>query len=132
MKGCLLAPFRILAAIPVILVEGFKWCRENGTKGFIVAGVFVLILAAVFGRLSSCGQKAPDLSDLATATINMPSKTDAPYYAITSDKIYYMAKYHWQTPSLLIIEHYWQVKGDRWIEYDKALSLANKPKVGKR
>lgn len=134
MKGCLLAPFRIIAAIPTLIIEGGKWCLANGKVGFIVFGIVVLIISFGLGKLSSCGQHGPDIKDLPTAIIDMPSKSTAPYYAITSDKIYYMAKYHWQTGSLLIIEDYWTVKGDRWVNVgeDKALAIAGKPKVGKR
>lgn len=133
MKGCLLFPFKVLVAIPQFLINGGKWCLENGIKGFIVFGVFVLIIAAIFGKMTSCGQKSPpaEISQPNTTT-NMPSITQAPFYVQTDDKLYYVEKYHWQTGSLLIIQDYWFVKGDHWVNVDKALAVSGKPQVGKR
>jgi len=130
MKGCLLAPLRIIVALPVLLIEGAKWCLKNGMKGFIAFGVFMLIIAVILGK--TCGGSAPDKADIPTGGDNMPTKIEAPYYVTTGSEQYFVEKYHWQG-SLLLIQNYWELKGGDWVNSgDKARALSNKPKVVKR
>ena len=130
LAGCLLAPFRLMWFVVQFLWYGVQWCFQNGIKGFVVFGVGVLILAMIFGGTRAGCSRGSHNADVTAPTsgLQLPSKTDAPYYVQESNGVsYFMQKYHWQDTSLLIIENYWQLQGGKWTFHDnQALALSGK------
>jgi hypothetical protein len=113
LKGCLLAPFRLVAVLFRAIKEGIVWCFENGIKGFVVAGAVIILIGLILGR--TCGANSTPLSNIAITGDDIPTKTEAPYLVlIASGPDYFTQKYHWQG-NLLIMENYWYLKDGKWI-----------------
>jgi len=129
MKGCLLAPFKLVGIIFRLFKFGIVWCLENGIKGFVAAGVFILIIGLVLGQCNRGGNTAMDMPKTG---INIPTKVEAPYSVTSGTEAYFTEKCHWQG-SILIIENYWYLKDGVWVSSEgRARTLSDKPKVVKR
>ena len=113
LKGCLLAPFRLVAIIFRAIKEGIVWCFENGIKGFVAAGAVILIIGLILGK--TCGGNSPSVSTTAITGADIPTKIEAPYLvAVANGPDYFTQEYHWQG-NLLIMENYWYLKDGKWI-----------------
>lgn len=123
LRGCLLLPFKLIPWLIRQIINGVKWCINAGTKGWIILGVVgFIVLIMLLGQCSYCMNPAPPT--LPTKTIDEPTKIEAPYYLAVGKDMYYMEKFHWQG-SVLIIENYWKLEGNKWISSEgraKALS----------
>lgn len=128
LRGCLIAPFKIIPFIIRGLINGVKWCINAGVKGWIILGVvgFILLLGTL-GQCSYCMNPGVEIPP--SQAVGVPSKAEAPYYAKIGNEIYYTEKYHWQG-SVLIIENYWKLEKGEWVNSEgRAKAITGKIKV---
>jgi len=123
MKGCLLAPFKIIPFGFKLVGRFFLWCFTSGIKGFVVFGFVVVLAGFLLGRCS--GHSDTVIQPLIEQ--GMPTKTEAPYYITTSKgEAYFVAAYHKQG-TIVIMDTYWYVKSTTWVSSGgKAKALTDK------